>query len=594
MIQLQEISEYVQKTAEIIASVLDMEVIICDSGRFLLGDSDPDLYPESKRIETSSVLNVVMNTREAVILKSIDDNPGCVICENRPLCDVKAIIGLPINYQDQAIGAIGILATSLESKQKLMDKKDYFLDFIRQMSDQLISKLMEREANIRLRRMQEQLACIIDSIDSGIIATDDSGRIIHYNTPVFQFFDPSLIAKDGINVSELLEESYINGVITANESFRNKEIILRRNGHSVYALLSSKSIIFESLSIGAIFILKKISDVYRDMDDLNDSGIISGFDAIIGSSPQITEVKHKAAIIARGNSTVLIQGESGTGKELFARALHNSSSFSGKPFIAVNCAAIPDTLLESELFGYEEGAFTGAKKGGKIGKFQLANDGTLFLDEIGEMPFLLQTKLLRVLQERCIERVGGNESIPINVRMIAATNKDLEALVQSKDFREDLFYRLNVIPLTIPPLRERPSDILPLLQHFLTFYNRKLVRDIKGFTQDAERILLNSLWKGNVRELQNAVEYAVNMAGGEYIGVRDINISASNENPAVEHVAMHIESMDELMRKQIIDALQLYGTSVQGKTMAAKTLGLSVATLYRKMKQFRISLQAIL
>ena len=590
MIQLKEIQDYVQNTVEIISSVLDMEVIIVDSDRCLLGDNNP--YPENNQIETTSILNVVMNKGKSTVLESIDDNPGCLICKNRQICKTESIIGFPIIYKSSTIGAIGILAMSLEAKQILLDKKDYFLKFIQQMSEQLISKLEERESNIKLQQLQKQMICIINSIENGILATDEFGHVIYYNTLILDFFDADIISQDNIALNDLLDETYTSSLITADEGFRNKEVVLQRDGKSVYALLTGRPIIMDGQSIGSILLFKKMSDVYREVVELSDNGIISGFDSILGNSLQITEVKQKASRIARGNSTVLIQGESGTGKELFARAIHNNSNISEKPFIAVNCAAIPDTLLESELFGYDEGAFTGAKKGGKIGKFELANGGTIFLDEIGEMPLPLQAKLLRVLQERYIERIGSNISISIEVRVIAASNKNLEDLIKGKQFREDLYYRLNVIPLNIPPLRERPGDIITLLYHFLSLYNRRLGQNIKGFTEDAEQVLTHYDWKGNVRELQNAVEYAVNMSEGEYIGINDIdiNLSADIDFSLVEQTIVQIKSMDELLKIQILDALKIYGISVEGKLKTAKALGLSIATLYRKMKQLKIPL----
>lgn len=589
MIRLNEIQDYVQNTAKIISSVLDMQVVITDNDRYMLGDSDP--FPGYTHVEVTSVLNVVMEKKNVIVLDSRDDNPGCLICKNRQRCKVESIVGFPIIYENQSIGAIGILAASSESRSIMLDKKEYFLEFTRQMSEQLISKLKERESNLKLQQLQKQLACIINSIDSGILATDESGRIIYYNTSILDFFDPEVIGQDNTTLSDILDETYSSSLTTSEEGFRNKEALLQKGGKSIHALITGRPIMMDGDSIGSVFILKKISDVYREVVELSDNGIIGGFDTILGTSVQITEVKQKAARIARGNSTVLIHGESGTGKELFARAIHNSSNISEKPFVAVNCAAIPDALLESELFGYEEGAFTGAKKSGRIGKFQLADGGTIFLDEIGEMPLPLQSKILRVLQERCIERVGSNISIPIDVRVIAASNKNLEELVKKKEFREDLYYRLNVIPLHIPPLRERPDDITPLLYHFLSAYNRKLDRNIKGFTENAEHVLTHYDWKGNVRELQNIVEYAVNMADGEYIGVNDIDLGHSpEENSApVERPHIQIKPMDDLLKMQILDALKIYGTSVEGRKKTAQALGISIATLYRKMKHFKIN-----
>ena len=596
MIPLGEIKDYVQNTAEIIASVLDMDVVIVDAERYIMGDSDP--WPDYSCVDDTSVLKTILETQQVLAFDSRDDNPGCLRCVKRHKCNVKSILGLPIVYKGESIGAVSICSTTTEGKRIMSERKDYFIQYTQQMSEQLISKLKERESNLQLRLLQKQLTCIINSIDKGIIATDENGRIIYYNDAVKEYFDPSELKKDPLFITDLLDETFFQGLTQSSGGYKNRESIITSRGKSIHAFITGKPVAMENGNAGAIILIKKISDFYREVAELSNAGVISGFDAILGSSPLMTALKLKASRIARGNSTVLIQGESGTGKELFARAIHNSSNVSDKPFVAVNCAAIPENLLESELFGYEEGAFTGAKKGGKMGKFQLADGGTIFLDEIGEMPYTTQAKLLRVLQERCVERVGGTSSIRINVRVIAATNRNLEELVAQKVFREDLYYRLNVIPLYIPPLRKRPEDISLLLYHFLSLYNRKLQRSIKGFTEEAEHAARQYDWKGNVRELQNAVEYAVNMADGEYIQLQDLNLSkgtrflpeqdARSEIDSQAPLAGEVRSVDDIYKKQILDALTIYGTSVDGKKKAAEKLGISLATLYRKMKQFQL------
>ena len=237
---------------------------------------------------------------------------------------------------------------------------------------------------------------------------------------------------------------------------------------------------------------------------------------------RIMIAKKQALITARSNSTVLITGESGTGKEMFAKAIHYASPREDKPFITVNCGAIPENLLESELFGYEKGAFTGASEKGKEGKFELADGGTIFLDEIGDMPLHLQVKILHVLQNMRFDRVGGSKSIIVDVRVIAATNKDLEKLIEEGSFREDLYYRLSVIPLSIPPLRERKDDIKQLMYHFLKKYNSFMNKKIERFSPEVEEIYTNHDWPGNVRELENAVEYGANMAFGNVIGIDEV------------------------------------------------------------------------
>ncbi|MCF0144678.1 MAG: sigma 54-interacting transcriptional regulator, partial [Firmicutes bacterium] len=250
---------------------------------------------------------------------------------------------------------------------------------------------------------------------------------------------------------------------------------------------------------------------------LSDTNPISSLESIISKSPEMEQVKRRAFQVAHSDSTILITGESGTGKGLLARSIHRESDRADQPFVTVNCAAIPEMLLESELFGYEKGAFTGAEKDGKPGKFQLADKGTIFLDEIGDMPLHLQVKLLNCLQNKQVDPVGGSKPVDVDVRVIAATNKELEKMIEEKTFREDLYFRLNVIPIYLPPLRERREDVDILLDFALRKFNLRLNKRIIGFSEEARRVLNKYSWPGNVREIENAVEYAVNMEDGEYI-----------------------------------------------------------------------------
>jgi len=281
----------------------------------------------------------------------------------------------------------------------------------------------------------------------------------------------------------------------------------------------------------------------------------------------------------------LIQGESGTGKELFARAIHDESSRKHMPFVAINCAAIPESLIESELFGYSDGAFTGALKGGKPGKFEIADGGTIFLDEIGDMPIHLQTKLLRVLQEREVERIGAKYSTPIDVRVIAATHQELEKRIEVKMFREDLFYRLNVIPLLLSPLRERKDDIMPLSKFFLNRYNQKLEKSITDFSDRVQEFFFAYDWKGNIREMENMIEYAVNMCDTDEIDIIHLPERFRQKN-VVDPSDIRISNLESLEKKEIQKALKQFSRNKEGVENMVKALGISRATLYRKIKYY--------
>ncbi len=327
-------------------------------------------------------------------------------------------------------------------------------------------------------------------------------------------------------------------------------------------------------------------------------------DAVIGQSPAFRDVLAQVELVAPADSTVLLVGETGTGKELIARALHDQSRRSSKPFVAVNCAALPETLVESELFGYEKGAFTGAMNR-KPGKFELANLGTIFLDEVGDLPAQAQAKLLRVLQEREVQRVGGTRFEAVNVRVIAATNQDLAAGLQSGRFRSDLFYRLNVFPIRIPPLRERRDDIAPLAQHFIRRFaerQHKMAARLAGVA--LERLMAYD-WPGNIRELQNVIERAVILSRGTVIGEELIPLTSTLDSSqqaqeplaivegrerqrGEERRAANVIRFSDAERHAILRALELSGWRISGPAGAADVLGLKPTTLHAKMKKLGI------
>lgn len=309
---------------------------------------------------------------------------------------------------------------------------------------------------------------------------------------------------------------------------------------------------------------------------------------IVGNSPVLLEKLKVAKQIANSPSTVLITGESGTGKEEMAKYIHSQSERKTGPMITVNCGAIPEQLVESELFGYEGGSFTGARKSGAIGKFELANDGTLFLDEIGELPLPAQTKLLRFLQDHTIVRIGGKKPIPVNCRVIAATNQNLVQMVSENTFREDLYYRLNVIPLEMPPLRERGDDIIILAYEFLNFFNKQLRKTVYGFDPNTEIILREYLWPGNVRELRNVVEYAVNVTDGDIITMFNLPPYLHQK---IENFGQKKATLDEMLQmyeKSILESRLEHAKSQDEKLQIAQELGISKATLYRRLAKYNL------
>ena len=322
---------------------------------------------------------------------------------------------------------------------------------------------------------------------------------------------------------------------------------------------------------------------------IRDRNSIKPLDRVIGKSCTIREVKQTISDYADSNLTFLITGETGVGKEVFARAIHQSSGRSLQSYVKINCAAIPGTLLESELFGYADGAFSGAAKGGKIGKFELANHGTLLLDEIGEMPLDLQSKLLRVLQEKEIERVGGIKSVEVDVRIICCTNQNLEKMVQEGRFREDLYYRINVVELNIPPLRERLEDIPPLCSFFLEKVNEENGYAITGLEEDVLTLFDAYPWPGNVRELEHVIERAAVRCKSGMMTTRHVDFLAARASRQREQTQLEPASLRERTQQAELESiLQALDRTGGNKTKAARLLGIDRSRLYSKLKKYHL------
>jgi transcriptional regulator with PAS, ATPase and Fis domain len=443
---------------------------------------------------------------------------------------------------------------------------------------------------------------IFDHIENGALVTDKEGNILYFNRPYARFLGLEAEQLIGKHVTEVLEGSRMHIVARTGKAELN-QIFTARGRDMVVQRIP----IFEDGKVVAAFgqiMFKQVSDVGRLANNLSllesklklyEKELISlrssryNFDSIRGESPSIVALKEAARKAALTDLPILLTGESGTGKELFAQAIHQRSSRHKKPSIHINCAAIPKELFEAELFGYTEGAFTGAKTGGKPGKLELADGGTLFLDEIGEMPLELQPKLLRVLEDKLFERVGGNQLLKSDFRIIAATNRDLETMVKQKLFREDLFYRLNVISLEVPPLRERQGDIIPLARHLLD----KIAENYPGsryqLTSAAEKVLDGYHWPGNIRELINVLERTAFTIEGNSIDACDLPFYLSRPTLTAlksgqwDLGAVVAEAEREALRK----ALELTGNN---KAKAAKLLGIHRTVLYKKMNRYQIPL----
>lgn len=587
MTGLLDIRDAVQQISEAIASVLDIDVIISDADFRKIGDTKKHYKLEVKEIKEKYVIGGVIKTGVTQVIGGKTDSPHCLSCGIQENCNLQAMICVPIRNSDQCIGAIGLIAITEASRERLLENQKNLIEFTERMADLIVGKLREKEATTKLTVARNQLISIMDSIDEGIAATDESGTIVYLNSVLEEILRTPRETLIGKNIADVFTVPHLAALINDGTQFNNIEWRVSNPDLDVHCLISGSTVILEETNAGSIIVLKKMEDVYKVINKLTNTALSTSFEQIVGDSPAMVQLKETALRVAAGSSSILITGESGTGKELFARAIHHCSPRSKSPFIAINCAAMPEALIESELFGYEEGSFTGASRGGRPGKFQLAHGGTIFLDEIGDMPLHLQPKLLRVIQEKTVEKLGGHKSISVDVRLIAATNKDLEAMVERGEFREDLYYRINVIPLHIPPLRSRPGDVRQLLSCLLKQYNAKLNKKVKGFTADAENTLLSCRWKGNVRELANVVEYAINMEPSAYITTNSLPFKICEKTETAAQSAP--VSTLQLAEKELIrNTLSEFGPSVSAKRRAAETLGISLSTLYRKLKEMEI------
>ncbi|MDW7674345.1 MAG: sigma 54-interacting transcriptional regulator [Bacillota bacterium] len=590
MSKLEQVKEKGQQVAEAIATVLKMEVEIIDDQLMRIAGTGQVRSSVGSKLLRGFVNKHVLKTGQSIFISNTGEHQICQTCPLATNCFYKAYIVYPIKINNNTIGTLSLIAFNDTQRETLCSSSQSLTEFISRMADLLVGKILERDMWAEKIVIANQLTAIVDSVYEGVVAIDEEGIVTHFNKSAEALVDTSKEAIIGKPVTTVLPGLPLKQVLQDAEGYKSKEIFVHLKNLHFHFVSTAKPILDEDGSIvGAVATFKDFSEAQKAAYKIIARQHTINFDDIIGKSKAITQVKRQSAKIAGSNSTVLIVGESGTGKEVFARAIHTASTHANHPFVAINCGAIPESLLESELFGYEDGAFTGAKRGGKPGKIELANGGTLFLDEIGNMSLYLQAKLLRVLQEKQIERVGGTKIIPVDIRVIAATNSNLNKMVDRGEFREDLYYRLSVIPLTIPPLRERKEDIPQLLNHYLKRHSQLLGKTITGFTPQAIQICIDYSWPGNVRELINTVEYAANLEDQELIQPSSLPPRIKKKSLAAVPVITNLVTIDELEKQAISMALQEFGWTDEGKEQAANVLGISRATIYRKINKYKLS-----
>lgn len=581
------IQNSVQEVAEAIAAVLNVDVTIVDKNlnRVAATGRYEDLI--GKKVPKNCSFESIANKRKPEFIDKPNTSKKCLDCSSKGSCAEMATIGYPIISEGDLLGVIGLIAFNKEQKMKIHKDYDSLIVFLGKLGDLLAGNLKYTSTITALTIQGEETKMIVDGLGNGIICTNNEGKIKFVNRKIEDYLKKK---------SNKLIDKYIYEIIPQLDLEIKTQIPIETkitiNGERKSFIIKTIPVMVEDKKVSNIVEIHTTSSMVRNAYKLIGGENNITFADIIGSSPKMIEVKDVASKVSMSKSTVLLRGESGTGKELFARAIHNSSGRNNFPFVAINCASIPENLLESELFGYEGGAFTGAKKEGQMGKFELANGGTLFLDEIGDLPLHLQPKILRVLQDEAFMRVGGKELISVDFRLIAATNRNLEEMIIDGEFREDLYYRLNVIPIHIPPLRDRVEDINKLSQYQLEKYCNRLGKKPKYFSKEIEKALNKYNWPGNVRELENVIEYLVNMVKEKEIRFENLPFTMQEyfkTSPSKLEGNQKLKDILDSYERDVLESyLNMYGNSTEDKEKISSILGINLSTLYRKLNKYNL------
>ena len=564
----------VKKYSEVVSKVVNIDVEVMDSSFVrIAGTGNLEEKVGLSMRKESHIYHQVLKYKKTIIILNPRKDPHCSNCPNKSLCKEELEISTPIIYQDEVIGVIGLICFEKNKKYDFFIKKDLYIQFLEQIAEFISYKVYVYFSSLQLKRDNEILNSIIDRVQDIIILTNRKNQI-------------ELINKKGINLLGKIDKN--EKIVLKNSlSFLNqKEFNFLYSEKEISAIGDIFNFSLEKLEKNeelnkTLFVFKEISEFKKYVLSFHENSSI-----ILLESPQMQDIYSRISKVSKNDTSVIITGESGTGKEIIARHIHNLSTYSKGPFIIVNCGAIPESLIESELFGYTKGAFTGADPKGKIGFFEKANNGTIFLDEIGELPLQIQVKLLRVLQDKTITPIGSRTEKQINVRIIAATNKKLEEEIEKKNFREDLFYRLNVFPINIPPLRERKKDIKILIDFFVKKYYISFQKEQKDISENVYKLLMDYSWPGNIRELRNTIEYCMNM-----IEENETRIEPKHLPPKFLKNKEDLDdkkTLKEFEKENIINLIKIYGDNLEAKKIIAKSLGIGIATLYRKLKKYNL------
>lgn len=580
---LMQIQPTIQRFARMLASVLQLEVEIVDENLCrVAGTGAYGKFLGRQLSGNSRLLRHVLETKTEKVVTQSRFDPLCEGCDSKENCREKAFLGTPVILQDRCVGVISLIAVTHEQQEHISDNLREFSDYVRHISTIFVSKLLEDQGpgdNI-----SKIFATMIDNMDQGVLVVDADNRVQFVNQTALKTLgvvQNNIIGKPVRFRPLTFESNFTHGHMQHIVSWDDKSELIIGQLHNIQG---------RQLFLMAFHQSHTSFSVANAPDEPH-------IEQLVGECRVMRQLKRLISRIAPSPSSVMVVGESGTGKEVVARAIHKLSGRRNKPFIAINCAAIPEQLLESELFGYVKGAFTGASANGKTGLIQAANTGTLFLDEIGDMPLMLQAKLLRAIEAREILPIGASSPIQVDIRIISATNQNLAQFIAEGKFREDLFYRLNVIPITLPPLRERQEDIELLVHYFLHLHTRRLGSVYPGIAPDVVEILRKHRWPGNLRELSNLMEYLVNVVpSGEVIDStllppNLLNNGTTEQSDVTEVSEAHLSldeaggtALEEMEKQMIREALSRHNS----KKEVADELGIGIATLYRKIKKYEL------
>ncbi|WP_324668832.1 sigma-54-dependent Fis family transcriptional regulator [Escherichia coli] len=580
---LMQIQPTIQRFARMLASVLQLEVEIVDENLCrVAGTGAYGKFLGRQLSGNSRLLRHVLETKTEKVVTQSRFDPLCEGCDSKENCREKAFLGTPVILQDRCVGVISLIAVTHEQQEHISDNLREFSDYVRHISTIFVSKLLEDQGpgdNI-----SKIFATMIDNMDQGVLVVDDESRV--------QFVNQTALKTLGVVQNNIIGKPIRFRPLTFESNFTHGHMqhIVSWDDKSELIIGQLHNIQGRQLFLMAFHQSHTSFSVANAPDEPH-------IEQLVGECRVMRQLIRLISRIAPSPSSVMVVGESGTGKEVVARAIHKLSGRRNKPFIAINCAAIPEQLLESELFGYVKGAFTGASANGKTGLIQAANTGTLFLDEIGDMPLMLQAKLLRAIEAREILPIGASSPIQVDIRIISATNQNLAQFIAEGKFREDLFYRLNVIPITLPPLRERQEDIELLVHYFLHLHTRRLGSVYPGIAPDVVEILRKHRWPGNLRELSNLMEYLVNVVpSGEVIDStllppNLLNNGTTEQSDVTEVSEAHLSlddaggtALEEMEKQMIREALSRHNS----KKQVADELGIGIATLYRKIKKYEL------